>query len=50
VINQSLTPLALSDPVLVGRRTQEHRYIEEVAGQSGRTYLIPWQAKPLEHS
>jgi arsenite-transporting ATPase len=47
VINQSLAPLAVTDPVLAGRRTQEFRYIEEVATQSGRTYLIPWQADPV---
>jgi arsenite-transporting ATPase len=47
VINQSLAPLAVSDPVLVGRKNQEFRYIEEVAEQSGRTYLVPWQADPV---
>ena len=47
VINQSLTPLAVSDPVLVGRKSQEFRYIEEVAGQTDRTYLVPWQADPV---
>jgi arsenite-transporting ATPase len=48
VINQSLAPLVVSDPVLVGRQAEEFRYIEEVAGQSARTYLVPWQANPLE--
>jgi arsenite/tail-anchored protein-transporting ATPase len=48
IINQCLAPLAVSDPILVGRQAEESRYIEEVAGQSDRTYLIPWQAKPLE--
>jgi hypothetical protein len=43
---KSLAPLPVSDPVLAGRRAQERRYIEEVAKQSGRTYLIPWQADP----
>ena len=47
VINQSLTPLAVSDPVLVGRRAQEHRYIEEVREQSGKVYLVPWQVEPV---
>jgi arsenite-transporting ATPase len=46
VINQSLAPLAVTDPVLAGRRSQEHRYIEEVAELSEKTYLIPWQAGP----
>lgn len=44
---QSLTPLAVSDPVLVGRRAQEHRYIEEVREQSGKAYLVPWQVEPV---
>ena len=48
VINQSLAPLVVSDPVLVGRQAEEFRYIEEVAGQSARTYLVPWQANLLE--
>lgn len=42
VVNQSLAPLAVSDPVLVGRKTQESRYIGEVAAESDRTYLVPW--------
>lgn len=42
VVNQSLAPLPVSDPVLMGRKGQEPRYIDEVAAESDRTYLVPW--------
>ncbi len=43
VINQSLAPLTLSDPVLAARRAQEMRYIDEVAGVHSRaTFLLGW--------
>jgi arsenite-transporting ATPase len=45
VINQSLVPLELSEPVLVARRLQERRYIDEVARRhSNRTFLVAWEA------
>lgn len=47
VINQSLTPLAVNDPVLAGRRRQEFRYIEEVVSHAGSAFLVPWQTEPL---
>ncbi|MEO7742242.1 MAG: arsenical pump-driving ATPase, partial [Usitatibacter sp.] len=44
VVNQSLAPLNLSDPLLVARRAQENRYIEEVAATHARAaYLVGWQ-------
>jgi len=46
IINQSLAPLSVSDPVLVQRRVREFRYIEEVFRQGFPTCLIPWQAQP----
>jgi arsenite/tail-anchored protein-transporting ATPase len=46
IINQSLAPLAVSNPVLSQRRLQEYRYIEEVVRQGFRTFLLPWQAEP----
>jgi arsenite-transporting ATPase len=46
IINQSLAPLTLTDPVLAQRRAREFRYIEEVVRQGASTYLIPWQAMP----
>ena len=44
IINQSLAPLTVTDPVLAQRRAREFRYIEEVVSQGVSTYLIPWQA------
>ena len=44
VINQSLAPLTVSDPILKGRQRQEQRYIHEVTTElASRTTLIPWQ-------
>jgi len=46
VINQSLAPLSVSDPILQARQKQEYRYIKEVieshAGDS-QTAIIPWK-------
>lgn len=47
VINQSLTPLAVHDPVLVSRRCQEAQYIEEVQGLATRVALTPWRDAPV---
>jgi arsenite-transporting ATPase len=44
VINQSLTPLSVTDPVLVHRRANEERYLREVASRAPRVALIPWTA------
>jgi arsenite-transporting ATPase len=45
VVNQSLAPLALSDPLLVARRAQEFRYIEEVAEVHARkAFILAWDA------
>ena len=47
VINQSLSPLAVHDPVLTARRQHEGQYISEVAGGlAARTAIIPWQIDP----
>lgn len=47
VINQSLTPLSVRDPVLVARRQQELRYIREVAEEhASHCALVPWQMRP----
>lgn len=43
VINQSLRPLAVRDPVLVGRQSSEVPLINEVLYEhANRTVLIPW--------
>ncbi|MDE2509051.1 MAG: hypothetical protein KGM43_17745, partial [Planctomycetota bacterium] len=45
VINQSLTPLSLTDPVLRARRFHERPFIQEVSETlAARTVLVPWQA------
>ena len=47
VINQSLSPLRLSDPVLRSRQAYEQKYIREVTHECAkRTVLVPWQAEP----
>ena len=56
VINQCLSPLSFSDPLLQERQRHEQFYIREVVEkQSHRTVMIPWQIDPpvgkigLEH-
>ncbi len=43
-LTQCLTPLAVTDPVLVQRRAHEARYLREVQSLSTRMVLIPWSA------
>jgi arsenite-transporting ATPase len=43
IVNQSLAPLQLRDPVLLSRQAGEARYIEEVSrNHTSRTALVPW--------
>jgi arsenite-transporting ATPase len=47
VINQSVSPLAVTDPGLVARQSFEARYIGEVVNElARRTFLIAWRAAP----
>jgi arsenite-transporting ATPase len=47
VINQALTPVATSDPVLRSRQTNELGYIDEVIEKhSKRVALVPWMSEP----
>ena len=47
VINQSLSPLPVTDPMLKERQIREAKYIQEVmTTQAPRTVLIPWQKEP----
>jgi arsenite-transporting ATPase len=49
VINQSLSPLSVHDPLLLARRNHEGQYISEVVeGLAERTALIPWQSEALK--
>ncbi len=44
IINQSLTPLQVKDPILVARRDQEGRYVQEVTQEHAeRVALVPWR-------
>lgn len=44
IINQSLLPLSVTDPVLRGRQSYEAKFIREVITEyAQRTALIPWQ-------
>ena len=42
VINQSLAPLALTDPLLLARRAAEARFHAEVKALAPRVALVPW--------
>jgi arsenite-transporting ATPase len=42
VVNQSLTPLTLSDPVLRARRANEAVHLDELARHGARVVLEPW--------
>jgi arsenite-transporting ATPase len=42
VVNQSLTPWTVSDPVLAQRRAGETKFLEEVRSLSTRAALVPW--------
>ena len=47
MINQSLTPLHVTDPVLRSRQAQEAGYIREVIEQHAPAVaLVPWQIEP----
>jgi arsenite-transporting ATPase len=42
VVNQSLTPLKVRDPVLRARRAHEQRHLQEIAEHAARAVLEPW--------
>lgn len=47
IINQSLTPLALSDPLLRSRKAQEATHLREVGEHAERIVVMPWSAEIL---
>jgi len=49
VVNQSLTPLDVTDPVLRSRRTHEATHLEELVGHAARIVLEPWSVGFLPH-
>jgi arsenite-transporting ATPase len=44
VVNQSLVPLSVSDPVLATRRSNEARYHTEIERLATRAVMVPWRA------
>jgi arsenite-transporting ATPase len=47
IINQSLTPLPVTDPVLKSRQVAERAFIREVVREHAvRVALVPWQPEP----
>ncbi|MBL8625519.1 MAG: arsenical pump-driving ATPase [Myxococcales bacterium] len=46
VVNQSLTPLAVTDPVLRARQAHEATHLRELVGHAARVVLEPWTAGP----
>lgn len=46
VVNQSLTPLAVHDPILRQRRSSERKYLLEVNSLAQRVLLTAWQVAP----
>jgi len=46
VVNQSLTPLAVTDPVLRSRQAAEALHLAELGGHAERIVLEPWAAGP----
>lgn len=47
VINQSLTPLVITDPVLTSRQNHESRYLNEIVdAHATRVAVIPWHIEP----
>jgi arsenite-transporting ATPase len=46
VVNQSLTPLVVTDPVLVSRRQHEAPYLAELAAHADKLAIIPWRNNP----
>jgi arsenite-transporting ATPase len=47
VVNQSLTPLDVTDPILRARRNHEAAHLRELATHGKRTALEPWHADIL---
>jgi arsenite-transporting ATPase len=45
VVNQSLTPLRVLDPVLAARRAAERSHLDEIASISSTVAVVPWVAE-----
>ncbi len=49
IVNQSLAPLFVTDPILSQRRTREFRYIDEVVREGLPTFLVSWKTEPTKY-
>lgn len=47
VVNQSLTPLRVTDPILRSRQAQEASHLKELANHTNRIVLMPWNPETL---
>lgn len=47
IVNQSLSPLCLKDPVLRTRRAREAEHLGELGRHTGRIVLLPWNSEML---
>ena len=47
IVNQSLTPLPVSDPLLLARKVEEASHLKELAGHAKRILLRAWKADSL---
>jgi arsenite-transporting ATPase len=45
VVNQSLSPLKVTDPVLLSRQASEAPYLKEVAERAQRYAVEPWRVE-----
>lgn len=43
IINQSLTPLSISNPVIAARRRNEAAFIQKAFSMTPKTVIVPWQ-------
>ncbi len=48
VVSQSLTPLPVTDPALVARRSAERAYLDEVRRIAPRAHVVPFRASRVE--
>jgi arsenite-transporting ATPase len=44
IVNQSLTPLAVTDPVLRARQDHEAKHLRELAAHTANLVVEPWRA------
>lgn len=47
IVNQSLTPLSMSDPVLCSRKAREAIHLRELGDHAKRIALMPWSSEML---